>query len=433
MPFITHVLAREVLDSRGNPTVECEIATESGAFGRAIVPSGASTGEREALELRDGDKKRFNGKGVTKAVVNVNAKIAPVIEGMDVTDQTAIDMAMLKLDGTKDKSKLGANAILAVSLACARAAADFYGMPLYKYFGGCNAKVLPVPMMNVLNGGAHADSTVDLQEYMIMPVGASSVKEAVRMGAETFHALKSILKKAGYNTNVGDEGGYAPSCTKGNEEPLELMVEAIKAAGYKPGKDISLCIDAAASEFYDPKTKKYNLKKSGAGVKTTEEMIDMYEGWIKKYPIVSIEDGLGERDWAGWKLMTERLGKKIQIVGDDVFVTNPEIVKKGIEEGIANSVLIKLNQIGTVTETLDCMEMAKRAGYTCVVSHRSGESEDTTIADLVVGLNAGQIKTGSMSRTDRISKYNQLMRIEEELGPVAQFNGKDSFYNVKIK
>lgn len=433
MPFITHVLAREVLDSRGNPTVECEIATESGAFGRAIVPSGASTGEREALELRDGDKKRFNGKGVTKAVVNVNAKIAPVIEGMDVTDQTAIDMAMLKLDGTKDKSKLGANAILAVSLACARAAADFYGMPLYKYFGGCNAKVLPVPMMNVLNGGAHADSTVDLQEYMIMPVGASSVKEAVRMGAETFHALKSILKKAGYNTNVGDEGGYAPSCTKGNEEPLELMVEAIKAAGYKPGKDICLCIDAAASEFYDPKTKKYNLKKSGAGVKTTEEMIDMYEGWIKKYPIVSIEDGLGERDWAGWKLMTERLGKKIQIVGDDVFVTNPEIVKKGIEEGIANSVLIKLNQIGTVTETLDCMEMAKRAGYTCVVSHRSGESEDTTIADLVVGLNAGQIKTGSMSRTDRISKYNQLMRIEEELGPVAQFNGKDSFYNVKIK
>ena len=433
MPFITHVLAREVLDSRGNPTVECEIATESGAFGRAIVPSGASTGEREALELRDGDKKRFNGKGVTKAVVNVNAKIAPVIEGMDVTDQTAIDMAMLKLDGTKDKSKLGANAILAVSLACARAAADFYGMPLYKYFGGCNAKVLPVPMMNVLNGGAHADSTVDLQEYMIMPVGASSVKEAVRMGAETFHALKSILKKAGYNTNVGDEGGYAPSCTKGNEEPLELIVEAIKAAGYKPGKDISLCIDAAASEFYDPKTKKYNLKKSGAGVKTTEEMIDMYEGWIKKYPIVSIEDGLGERDWAGWKLMTERLGKKIQIVGDDVFVTNPEIVKKGIEEGIANSVLIKLNQIGTVTETLDCMEMAKRAGYTCVVSHRSGESEDTTIADLVVGLNAGQIKTGSMSRTDRISKYNQLMRIEEELGPVAQFNGKDSFYNVKIK
>ena len=433
MPFITHVLAREVLDSRGNPTVECEIATESGAFGRAIVPSGASTGEREALELRDGDKKRFNGKGVTKAVVNVNAKIAPVIEGMDVTDQTAIDMAMLKLDGTKDKSKLGANAILAVSLACARAAADFYGMPLYKYFGGCNAKVLPVPMMNVLNGGAHADSTVDLQEYMIMPVGASSVREAVRMGAETFHALKSILKKAGYNTNVGDEGGYAPSCTKGNEEPLELMVEAIKAAGYKPGKDICLCIDAAASEFYDAKTKKYNLKKSGAGIKTTEELIDMYEGWIKKYPIVSIEDGLGERDWAGWKLMTERLGHKVQIVGDDIFVTNPEIVKKGIEEGIANSVLIKLNQIGTVTETLDCMEMAKRAGYTCVVSHRSGETEDTTIADLVVGLNAGQIKTGSMSRTDRISKYNQLMRIEEELGPVAQFNGKDSFYNVKIK
>lgn len=433
MPFITHVLAREVLDSRGNPTVECEVATESGAFGRAIVPSGASTGEREALELRDGDKKRFGGKGVTKAVVNVNAKIAGAIEGMDVTDQTAIDETMLKLDGTKDKSKLGANAILAVSLACAKAAADYYGMPLYKYFGGCNAKVLPVPMMNVLNGGAHADSTVDLQEYMIMPVGASSVREAVRMGAETFHALKSILKKAGYNTNVGDEGGYAPSCTKGNEEPLELMVEAIKAAGYKPGKDICLCIDAAASEFYDAKTKKYNLKKSGAGIKTTEELIDMYEGWIKKYPIVSIEDGLGERDWAGWKLMTERLGHKVQIVGDDIFVTNPEIVKKGIEEGIANSVLIKLNQIGTVTETLDCMEMAKRAGYTCVVSHRSGETEDTTIADLVVGLNAGQIKTGSMSRTDRISKYNQLMRIEEELGPVAQFNGKDSFYNVKIK
>ena len=432
MPSIVSVYAREIIDSRGNPTVECEVVTESGAFGRAMVPSGASTGEREAVELRDGDKNRFNGQGVLKAVANVNTKIAPKILGMDVTDQTAIDETLIKLDGTAFKSKLGANATLSVSLACARAAADFYGEPLYKYIGGVNAKVMPNPMMNVLNGGKHADSTVDLQEFMIMPVGAKSIHEAVRMGAEVFHALKTILKKAGYNTNVGDEGGYAPSCTKGNEEPLELMTAAVKAAGYKPGKDVCFAIDAAASEFYNAKTKKYELKRSGEGVKTTEQMIDMYEAWVKKYPIVSIEDGLGENDWDGWKLLTERIGDRVQLVGDDLFVTNTTFLKKGIDLGIANSILIKVNQIGTLTETLDAIEMAK-AGYTAVVSHRSGETEDSTIADLVVGVNAGQIKTGSMSRTARIAKYNQLMRIEDELGAVAQYKGKDAFYNVTLK
>ena len=431
MPSIIDVYAREVLDSRGNPTVEVEVTTESGAFGRAIVPSGASTGEREALELRDGDKSRFMGKGVTKAVANVNDIIADAVLGMDVTDQNAIDKVMIELDGTNDKSKLGANAILGVSMACARAAADYYDMPLYKYFGGFNGKTLPVPMMNVLNGGSHADSTVDFQEFMIMPVGATSLKEAVRMGAETFHNLRKVLKGKGYNTNVGDEGGFAPSCVEGNEEPLKLIVEAIKAAGYVPGKDICIAMDVAASEFYNEETGNYDLEKSGQGTKTTDEMIAMYEEWVEKYPIVSIEDGLGERDWDGWKTLTDKLGSKIQLVGDDLFVTNPAILKEGIEKGIANSILIKVNQIGSLTETFDAIEMAKKAGYTCVVSHRSGETEDTTIADIAVGLNAGQIKTGSMSRTDRIAKYNQLIRIEDELGPIAEYQGMNCFYNVK--
>ena len=431
MPSIIDVYAREVLDSRGNPTVEVEVTTESGAFGRAIVPSGASTGEREALELRDGDKSRFMGKGVTKAVANVNDIIADAVLGMDVTDQNAIDKVMIELDGTNDKSKLGANAILGVSMACARAAADYYDMPLYKYFGGFNGKTLPVPMMNVLNGGSHADSTVDFQEFMIMPVGATSLKEAVRMGAETFHNLRKVLKGKGYNTNVGDEGGFAPSCVEGNEEPLKLIVEAIKAAGYVPGKDICIAMDVAASEFYNEETGNYDLEKSGQGTKTTDEMIAMYEEWVEKYPIVSIEDGLGERDWDGWKKLTDKLGSKIQLVGDDLFVTNPAILKEGIEKGIANSILIKVNQIGSLTETFDAIEMAKKAGYTCVVSHRSGETEDTTIADIAVGLNAGQIKTGSMSRTDRIAKYNQLIRIEDDLGPIAEYQGMDCFYNVK--
>ena len=430
MTIIIDVYAREVIDSRGNPTIEVEVTTDSGAFGRALVPSGASTGEREALELRDGDKSRFGGKGVLQAVENVNEILADAVIGLDVTDQTFIDQTMIELDGTKDKSKLGANAILGVSMACAIAAADYYDMPLYKYFGGVNAKILPVPMMNVLNGGSHADSTVDFQEYMIMPVGAKSIKEALRMGSETFHALRKVLKDKGYNTNVGDEGGFAPSCKDGNEEPLELIVEGIKAAGYVPGEDICIAMDVAASEFYDVDTKEYDLKKSSGGIKTTDEMIDMYAEWVEKYPIVSIEDGLGERDWDGWKKLTDRLGDKIQLVGDDLFVTNPSILKEGIDKGIANSILIKVNQIGTITETLDAIQMANRAGYTCVVSHRSGETEDTTIADLAVGLNAGQIKTGSMSRTDRIAKYNQLLRIEDELGPVAEYLGKDAFFNL---
>ncbi|MGB4612936.1 MAG: phosphopyruvate hydratase [Erysipelotrichaceae bacterium] len=430
MPIIIDVYAREVIDSRGNPTIEVEVTTDSGAFGRALVPSGASTGEREALELRDGDKSRYGGKGVLQAVENVNEVLADAVIGLDVTDQTLIDYTMINLDGTDFKSKLGANAILGVSMACAIAAANYYDMPLYKYLGGMNAKVLPVPMMNVLNGGSHADSTVDFQEYMIMPVGAKSIKEALRMGAETFHTLRGVLKAKGYNTNVGDEGGFAPSCKDGNEEPLELIVEAIKAAGYKPGEEIAIALDVAASEFFNAEKNQYELVKSGDGIKSTEDMVNMYAEWVEKYPIVSIEDGLGERDWDGWKLLTERLGDKIQLVGDDLFVTNPKILKEGIEKGIANSILIKVNQIGTLTETLDAMEMANRAGYTCVVSHRSGETEDTTIADLAVGLNAGQIKTGSMSRTDRIAKYNQLLRIEDELGPVAEYLGKDAFFNL---
>lgn len=430
MPYIIDVYAREVMDSRGNPTIEVEVSTESGAFGRAIVPSGASTGEREALELRDEDKTRFLGKGVLKAVDNVNDIISEALLGMDVTRQNEIDALMIELDGTHDKSKLGANAILGVSMACARAAADFYGIPLYKYLGGFNAKELPVPMMNVINGGAHSDAKIDFQEYMIMPVGATSVKEAIRMGAETFHALKKVLKGRGHVTSVGDEGGFAPNLAN-NEEPLEVIVEAIKAAGYLPGKDIALAMDVAASEFFDVEKKVYVFKKSTGETKTSAEMIDYYENLLNKYPIVSIEDGLGERDWDGWKLMTDRLGKRIQIVGDDLFVTNPAILKEGIEKGIANSILIKVNQIGTLSETFDAMEMAKRNGYTTVVSHRSGESEDTTIADIAVAFNAGQIKTGSMSRTDRIAKYNQLIRIEDELENVAVFPGADAFYNIK--
>ena len=430
MPYIVDVYAREVMDSRGNPTIEVEVTTESGAFGRAIVPSGASTGEREALELRDDDKTRFLGKGVLKAVDNVNDVICEALLGMDVTRQNEIDALMIELDGTHDKSKLGANAILGVSMACARAAADFYGLPLYKYLGGFNAKELPVPMMNVINGGAHSDAKIDFQEYMIMPVGATSVKEAIRMGAETFHALKKVLKGRGQVTSVGDEGGFAPNLAN-NEEPLEVIVEAIKAAGYVPGKDIALAMDVAASEFYDVDAKVYRFKKSTGQVLSSDEMIDYYENLVNKYPIVSIEDGLGERDWDGWKRLTDRLGNRIQIVGDDLFVTNPAILREGIDKGIANSILIKVNQIGTLTETFDAMEMAKRNGYTTVVSHRSGESEDTTIADIAVAFNAGQIKTGSMSRTDRIAKYNQLIRIEDELENVAKFEGAKAFYNIK--
>lgn len=415
MPIIIDVYAREVIDSRGNPTVEVELTTESGAYGRAMVPSGASTGEREALELRDGDKGRFMGKGVSKAVDNVNNIIADAVIGLDCTDQNLIDKTMLELDGTPGKSKLGANAILGVSMAAAIAAADFYGMPLYKYFGGFNGKTLPVPMMNVLNGGSHADSTVDFQEFMIMPVGAKDIREALRMGSETFHNLRKVLKARGYNTNVGDEGGFAPSCEKGNEEPLELIVEAIKAAGYVPGKDICIAMDVAASEFHNHETGLYELTKSGQGTKTTEEMIDMFAEWVEKYPIVSIEDGLGERDWDGWKKLTDRLGDKIQLVGDDLFVTNPSILKEGIEKGVANSILIKVNQIGTLTETFDAIEMAKKAGYTCVVSHRSGETEDTTIADMAVAFHVGQIKTGAPCRSERVAKYNQLLRIEENI------------------
>lgn len=430
MSTIIDVYAREIIDSRGNPTIEVEVTTESGAFGRAMVPSGASTGEREALELRDGDKSRFLGKGVLKAVANVNDIIAEEIIGMDVTDQVAIDNRMIELDGTKDKSKFGANAILGVSLACAHAAADYYGMPLYRYLGGFNGKKLPLPMMNVLNGGSHADSSVDFQEFMIMPVGAGTIKEAVRMGAEVFHNLKKVLKAKGHITAVGDEGGYAPNLGS-NEEPLEVIMEAITAAGYKPGEDFMIAMDVAASEFYNTETKMYELKKSGQGNKTTDEMIAWYKDIVAKYPIISIEDGLGERDWDGWRKLTAELGDKVQLVGDDLFVTNPAILKEGIETNTANSILIKVNQIGTLTETFDAMQMAKEAGYTAVVSHRSGETEDTTIAHIAVAFNAGQIKTGSMSRTDRVAKYNELIRIEDELGASAEFpSGKTAFYNI---
>ena len=429
MPYITEVYAREVLDSRGNPTVEVEVVTESGAFGRAIVPSGASTGEHEAVELRDGDNNRYLGKGVLKAVENVNDIIFPEIIGYDVTQQLLIDETLIKLDGTPNKGKLGANAILAVSMACAKAAADYYGIPLYNYFGGFSAHQLPTPMMNILNGGAHADWCIDIQEIMVMPVGAPTFKEALRMGAEVFHNLKKVLKAKGCNTAVGDEGGYAPKLSS-NEEALASVIEAIEKAGYVPGKDICLAMDVASSEFYNEETNKYDLKSEGKSL-TAEEMVAFYEELCAKYPIISIEDGLDENDWAGWKILTDRLGSKVQLVGDDLFVTNTARLEKGIAQGVANAILIKVNQIGTLSETFAAIEMAKRAGYTAVISHRSGESEDTTISDIVVALNAGQIKTGSASRTDRIAKYNQLLRIEDELGEVAYYAGIKSFYNLK--
>lgn len=430
MPFISDIYAREVLDSRGNPTVEVEVYTDSGAFGRAIVPSGASTGEHEAVELRDGDKKRYLGKGVLNAVHNVNEVIAPELIGFDVTNQVGIDQTMIELDGTKNKSKLGANAILGVSMAVARAAADFLGVELYQYLGGFNTKQLPVPMMNIINGGSHADNNVDFQEFMILPVGAKNFKEAIRMGAEVFHNLKAVLKSKGYNTGVGDEGGFAPNLGS-NEEALQVIMEAIKKAGYEAGKDILLGMDVASSEFFNKETKKYVLAGEGGKEFTSKELAHFYETLINKYPIVSIEDGLDENDWEGWKYLSDLLGKKVQLVGDDLFVTNTEKLANGIEKGIANSILIKVNQIGTLTETFDAIEMAKRAGYTAVVSHRSGETEDTTIADIAVATNAGQIKTGSASRTDRIAKYNQLLRIEDQLGASAQYLGLKSFYNLK--
>jgi enolase 1/2/3 len=428
MSQITDVYAREILDSRGNPTLEVEVFLDSGIMGRAAVPSGASTGEREALELRDGDKARYLGKGVLTAVANVNDIIADEVIGMEATDQVGIDRKMLDLDGTEYKSKLGANAILGVSLAVAKAAAEDVGLPLYQYIGGVNAKELPLPMMNIINGGAHADNNVDIQEFMIMPAGAGNFAEALRMGAEIFHALKSVLKAKGYNTAVGDEGGFAPDL-KSNEEALEVIMEAIVKAGYKPGEEVLLALDVASSELF--KDGVYTLENEPQPQKSADQLIDFYENLVNKYPIISIEDGMAENDWDGWKKMTERLGKRIQIVGDDLFVTNPRILKEGIDKGIANSILIKLNQIGTLTETLDAIEMAKRAGYTTVISHRSGETEDTTLADLSVAVNAGQIKTGSLCRTDRVCKYNQLLRIEDELDAVALFRGKEVFYNLK--
>jgi enolase len=429
MTIITDVHAREILDSRGNPTIEVDVELSSGFVGRAAVPSGASTGEHEAVEMRDGDKKRYGGKGVLKAVDNVNKIISGAIIEMDAVNQAAIDTMMIELDGTPTKSKLGANAILGVSLACARAAAEAMGLPLYRYIGGVNARELPVPMMNILNGGSHADSNVDLQEFMVMPAGASSFTESLRMGVETFHALKAVLKSKGYSTSVGDEGGFAPSL-KSNEEPLEHIMTAIEKTGFKPGNDIMIALDPASSEFYDIGKKKYIFAKSDKSERDSAQMVDYYEKMVKQYPIISIEDGLAEDDWDGWKIMTDRLGKKIQIVGDDLFVTNTERLMKGIEMGVANSILIKLNQIGTLTETIQAIEMAKRAGYTAVVSHRSGETEDSTIADFVVAMGTGQIKTGSGSRTDRIAKYNQLLRIEEELGVMGKFSGKGVFYNI---
>jgi len=422
MTTILDVLAREILDSRGNPTIEVEVMLESGVIGRAAVPSGASTGEHEAVELRDGDKNRYNGKGVLKAVENVNEKIADQIIELDAADQVAIDQQLINLDGTENKSNLGANAILGVSLACAKAAAETLSLPLYRYIGGTSARTLPVPMMNILNGGKHADNTVDFQEFMIMPVGAKSFTEALRMGAETFHALSSVLKSKGLNTSVGDEGGFAPNL-KSNEEAIEVILEAINKTGYKVGDDIALALDVASSEMFLKDKKLYQFFKSDKSEKTSAQLVEFYENWVKQYPIISIEDGLDENDWEGWLLLTERLGEKIQLVGDDLFVTNTTRLAKGIEEGIGNSILIKLNQIGTLTETLEAIEMAKTAGYTNVISHRSGETEDTVIADIAVATNAGQIKTGSLSRTDRIAKYNQLLRIEEELDITAIYPG----------
>jgi enolase len=423
---IVKIVGREILDSRGNPTVEVDVHLADGTLGRAAVPSGASTGEHEAVELRDGEKSRYLGKGTLKAVKNVNEVIAPALVNMDAEEQTVIDHTMLKLDGTPTKSKLGANAILAVSMATARASAASQITPLYRYLGGVSARVLPVPMMNVINGGAHADSSVDMQEFMLAPVGATKFSEALRMGAETFHALKGVLKKRGHSTAVGDEGGFAPSL-KSNEEALEVLLEAIIQAGYKPGEQIYIALDPAASEFYDASKKKYVFKKSDKSEKTSEQMVDYWAAWVKQYPIISIEDGLAENDWDGWKLLTDSLGKKIQLVGDDLFVTNTEFLQKGISLGVANSILVKVNQIGSLTETLEAMRLAASNNYTAMVSHRSGETEDSFIADLAVATNAGQIKTGSASRTDRIVKYNQLLRIEEELGPAAVYLGKKAF------
>ncbi|OYQ68169.1 phosphopyruvate hydratase [Aerococcus sp. 1KP-2016] len=433
MSAITDIYAREVLDSRGNPTVEAEVYTEAGGFGRGIVPSGASTGEHEAVELRDGDKGRYLGKGVENAVNNVNTVIADAIIGLDVTDQIGIDQAMIDLDGTANKGNLGANAILAVSIATARAAADELNIPLYNYLGGFNAKVLPTPMMNIVNGGSHSDAPIAFQEFMIIPAGASSFKEALRWGAETFHALKSILSKRGLETAVGDEGGFAPRFD-GTEDAVETIIEAIEAAGYKPGEDIYLGFDVASSEFYEDGIYDYaKFEGEGGAKRTAEEQAAFLAELVEKYPIITIEDGMDENDWDGWKLLTEKLGEKVQLVGDDLFVTNTEILERGISEHVGNSILIKVNQIGTLTETFNAIEMAKRASYTAVVSHRSGETEDATIADIAVATNAGQIKTGSLSRTDRMAKYNQLLRIEDELGELAQYQGLNAFYNLENK
>ena len=426
MSTINAIVAREILDSRGNPTVECDVYLDSGVMGRAAVPSGASTGIREALELRDKDA-RYGGKGVMKAVENIHAKIQPALIGFDVTQQASIDAQMIEDDGTENKSNFGANAILGVSMACARAAANYVGLPLYRYLGGMGAVQMPVPMMNVINGGAHANNNLDLQEFMIIPIGAPSFHEAVRYGAETFHALKKIINGRGMSTAVGDEGGFAPNIDS-HEEAIELIIEAIKAAGYKPGKDIAIGLDCAASEFYEDG--KYVQKGQGKNY-TAEEWIKVLEGWVAKYPIISIEDGMAEVDWEGWKKLTDALGRRVQLVGDDLFVTNPKILAEGIQKGVANSILIKVNQIGSLSETLAAIEMAKRAGYSVVVSHRSGETEDSFIADLAVGVNAGQIKTGSMSRSDRMAKYNQLLRIEEELDDQAVYPGRDAFYCIK--
>ena len=427
MSAIVDIVGREVLDSRGNPTVECDVLLESGVMGRAAVPSGASTGSREAIELRDGDKSRYLGKGVLKAVENINTEIAEAVLGLDAAEQAFLDKTLIDLDGTENKGRLGANAMLAVSMAVARAAAEEAGLPLYRYFGGSTSMQMPVPMMNVINGGAHANNNLDIQEFMILPVGAPSFREAIRWGAEVFHALKKIIHDKGMSTAVGDEGGFAPS-VDGHEAAIQLILEAIDKAGYTAGEQIALGLDCAASEFY--KDGKYHLEGEGLQL-SAEQWTDMLATWVDKYPIISIEDGMHEGDWDGWKHLTERLGQKVQLVGDDLFVTNTKILKEGIQKGIANSILIKINQIGTLTETFEAIEMAKRAGYTAVISHRSGETEDSTIADIAVGLNALQIKTGSMSRSDRMAKYNQLLRIEEDLGDVAKYPGRDAFYNLR--
>ena len=424
MPFISNIIARQILDSRGNPTVEVDVITDTGFFGRAAVPSGASTGKHEALELRDGEKNYYLGKGVQKAVNNVNTVLKQELNGSYIFDQGGLDKKMISLDGTDNKEHLGANAMLGISMAAARAAAEECRLPLYKYIGGVNANTLPIPMMNILNGGAHADNGLDLQEFMVMPIGAATFSEGLKMGVEIFHTLKKVLKDKNLSTNVGDEGGFAPDI-KSNEEAIKIVLKAVEAAGYKPGKDIYIAIDAASSEFYDAKTKKYVFKKSTGDKLTSSQMVDYWADWTKKYPIVSIEDGLAEDDWDGWKLMTDKLGKKIQIVGDDLFVTNVERLQKGIDTGVANSILVKVNQIGTLTETINAVNLAYKNGYTAVMSHRSGETEDSTIADLAVALNTGQIKTGSASRSDRVAKYNQLLRIEEQLGEAANYLGKN--------